>query len=169
MGQARRWLGLAGAGAVVAIATAFVPPASAHGTCDVIPWDPEQKASGWIEGKGEAQCFPEVHSNWDVTTCLQFRVDPTGGWGTVTCNRVVSTQTANGIAVKATAECQPGYWRTSVTAYIGQHPGETRMSLDHVFTCDTDTTLDWVDYQVCRHAPVISCPSAPDGYSRSEQ
>jgi hypothetical protein len=125
---------------IAGLATA--PSAIAHGVgnCDVIPWNPVLHPDGYILGQGQAQCFPETHSTWDVETCLQYRQLPVGGYEEK-CNRVtLSNHPANGVTVVATTkgmtpQCRDGFWRTWVSAVIGGHPRVTNTSPEILIVC----------------------------------
>lgn len=124
---------------------ALASPAAAHGSCDVIPWNPIHQLDNSISGTGEAQCFPETHSSWDVTTCLDYRQVPVGDYETVVCERAVTSQTGNGISVTATTHgeqprCRTGWWRTRVTAFIGGHSGVQNVSPDVIVVCRSGST-----------------------------
>ena len=119
---------------------ALASPAAAHGECDVIPWNPVHQLDNSITGVGEAQCFPQTHSSWDVTTCLDYRQLPIGDYQTVVCERRVSGVTQNGITVTASTRdeqprCRDGWWRTRVTAFIGGHDGVQNVSPDVIVVC----------------------------------
>jgi hypothetical protein len=137
-------LRIAVAASVLVAGLTFAPSASAHGTCDAIPWNPALQPSGWVRGEGQAQCFPEVHSTWDVETCLQYRRLPVGAYEEVSCNRVTLSNTpANGVTVVATTKdetprCRDGFWRTWVSAVIGGHPRVTNTSPDVLIVCPID-------------------------------
>ena len=119
---------------------ALASPAAAHGSCDVIPWNPIHELDNSVSGLGQAQCFPETHSNWDITTCLQYRQNPVGAYETIICKHESSTVTANGIQAQASTRnmeqrCRTGWWRTEVTAVIGQHSVVRNESPDVLVVC----------------------------------